>query len=140
MGKFVDGVSKNRGQEMVRRVAESLDEFSDKQRITLVSKCRLAEVFHSSMEEEDDEDDEDFSRRQKRKRSYVKNTTSGDASLPDITPPPIASSSIQHVDVPPPALRLPEFDNSMVASRFQGVGKENLFCVTIQKPSPTTRL
>mmetsp|Transcript_28765 Transcript_28765/g.91660 ORF Transcript_28765/g.91660 Transcript_28765/m.91660 type:complete len:466 (-) Transcript_28765:78-1475(-) len=61
--KFVAGVPDRVGRKMLQRVAESLDAFSDKQRTTLVAKCKLAELFQASAlgaeGEEDDEVDEE---------------------------------------------------------------------------------
>ncbi|CAK0799018.1 unnamed protein product [Prorocentrum cordatum] len=60
--KFVSGVPDKVGRRMLRIVAGALDNFSDKQRITLVSKCKLAELYQSAAmlaEGEDDDGDAD---------------------------------------------------------------------------------
>mmetsp|Transcript_80834 Transcript_80834/g.237592 ORF Transcript_80834/g.237592 Transcript_80834/m.237592 type:complete len:469 (+) Transcript_80834:36-1442(+) len=75
--KFVLGLPEQLGRKMLRRVAESLDAFSEKQRTTLVAKCKLAELFAASgtgVDGEDDDADEDPQQR---------------AELPVEEPPPL---------------------------------------------------
>lgn len=58
--KFVSGVPTRIGRRMLHEVAKSLGEFSDRQRLTLVAKCKLAKLFQATSsgdgEEEDDGD------------------------------------------------------------------------------------
>lgn len=57
--KFVSGVPDRIGRRMLRRVAESLEIFSEKQRVTLVAKCKLAELFQASGSGADGEVDDE---------------------------------------------------------------------------------
>lgn len=61
--KFASGVPDKIGRRMLNMVREFSENFSDKQRITLVSKCKLAERFSTSLnsggDDEDDDGDED---------------------------------------------------------------------------------
>lgn len=56
--KFVLGLPEQTGRKMLRRVAESLDAFSEKQRTTLVAKCKLAELFQASAAGADGDEEE----------------------------------------------------------------------------------
>eukprot|EP00931_Biecheleriopsis_adriatica_P120821 TRINITY_DN95916_c0_g1_i1.p1 TRINITY_DN95916_c0_g1~~TRINITY_DN95916_c0_g1_i1.p1 ORF type:complete len:420 (-),score=97.22 TRINITY_DN95916_c0_g1_i1:23-1282(-) len=56
--KFVSGVPEKVGRRMLQAVVDNLDTFSDKQRVTLASKCKLAEMFRNSTAG-DGSDDED---------------------------------------------------------------------------------
>lgn len=63
--KFVLGLPEQTGRKMLRRIAESLDAFSEKQRTTLVAKCKLAELYAAAgglMDGDDDDADEDQQR------------------------------------------------------------------------------
>lgn len=82
--KFVLGLPDQTGRRMLRRVAESLDAFSEKQRMTLVAKCKLAELFAAAgaaMDGDDDDGDEDQNR----------------AELPTEEPPPLPPLPPQRV-------------------------------------------
>lgn len=72
--KFASGVPERIGQRMLQTVVSNLDVFSDKQRMTLVSKCKLAEVFSAdgtgrAVDQADDDEESAESRPRRRSRS-----------------------------------------------------------------------
>lgn len=81
--KFVLGLPEQTGRKMLRRVAESLDAFSDKQRQTLVAKCKLAELYAAGagVDAEDDDAEEEQQR----------------AELPTEEPPPLPPMAPQRL-------------------------------------------
>lgn len=69
--KFASGVSEKYGKRMFQMVTENMDQFSDKQRLTL-SRCKLA----SGDAKEDSEDEAKIKRRRRsRSRSHARSTT-----------------------------------------------------------------
>lgn len=70
--KFASGVSEKYGKRMFQMVTENMDQFSDKQRLTL-SRCKLAS---GNAKEEDSEDEAKIKRRRRsRSRSHARSTT-----------------------------------------------------------------